>query len=279
MKIGDVAVPLPAELVARYLTVLGLTLRDPGRIALDELVAAHVSRVPFENLSKLRRLKRLGLTGLPPLELFLNDVELYRLGGTCYSNNCWFWALLVSLGYEARLCGADMSEPDVHAVIMVRVDGREVLVDAGYGAPFLSPLPLDVPENQRVDWGHESYVLRPRDAAGRSRLELHRDGVMKHGYLAKPSPRRPADFAHAIVNSFRQDATFMNAIAVYRFDRSATVALRNLTLVEATPWTSRTRRLSGRGELVAVVEERFGIPGSVVAEAVSSLGVLRDAWG
>jgi N-hydroxyarylamine O-acetyltransferase len=272
-------VPLPAELVARYLAVLGLTLREPGRAALDELVAAHVSRVPFENLSKLYRMKRFGLTGLPPLPLFLEDVERHRLGGTCYSNNVWFWALLVSLGFEARLCGADMSEPDVHAVIVVRVDGREVLVDAGYGAPFLSPLPLDLSEEHRVEWGHESYVLRPRDAVGRSRLELRREGVVKHGYLAKPDPRAPGDFARAIADSFRPDATFMNAVAVYRFEHGALLALRNLTLIEGTPTTARTRRLSGRGELVAVVEERFGIPGGVVAEAVSELAALRDVWG
>ncbi len=279
LKIGEVTVPLPAELVARYLAVLGLTLQDPGRAALDELVAAHVSRVPFENLSKLYRRKRFGLTGLPPLQLFLDDVERYRLGGTCYSNNIWFWALLVSLGFEARLCGADMSEPDVHAVIMVRVDGREVLVDAGYGAPFLSPLPLDLSHDYRVESSHESYVLKPRDPAGRSRLELHRDGAVKHGYLAKPDPRAPDDFGRAIADSFRPDATCMNAVAIYRFEHGATLALRNLTLIEGTPGTARTSRLSGRGELLAVLEDRFGIPRAVAAEAVGELAALRDAWG
>ena len=66
--------------------------------------------------------------------------------------------------YEARLCGADMSRPDVHAVIMVCLEGREHLVDAGYGAPFFSPLPLDLGRDQVVAWGHESYVLKPREA-------------------------------------------------------------------------------------------------------------------
>ncbi len=271
--------PLPAELVARYLAALGVPRRDPSRAALDELVAAHVSRVPFENLSKLWRFRRLGLTGVPSLELFLEGIERHHLGGTCYANNCHLWALLASLGYEARLCGADMSRPDVHAVVRVGVEGRDVLVDGGDGAPFLSPLPLDVAEDHRVAWGHEQYVLRPRDPAGNSRLELHRDGAARHGYLAKPAPRATADFAGAVADSFRPDATFMNVVAVYRFTREAALVLRNLTLVEATPEAARSRRLAGREELLAVVEERFGIPAAITAEAVGGLGALQDAWG
>jgi len=279
MSIADERRPPPTELVDRYLAALGVTRREPGHAALDELVAAHVSRVPFENVSKLYRLKRRGLTGLPPLELFLEGIERYRFGGTCYSNNCHLWSLLVSLGYEACLCGADMSRPDVHVVIMVRLEGREYLVDAGYGAPFLSPLPLDLSCDQVVAWGHESYVLQPRDGAGCSRVELHRGGLVKHGYLAKPRPRTPADFRSVIAESFRPDATFMNAVAIYRFDRHGSVAVRNLKIIESTPEASTSRALASRDELVAVAEERFGIPAEIVAEAVGELRDMQDAWG
>ena len=79
----------PAALLDDVLAAaLGVPRREPGPAALDELVAAHVTRVPFENVSKLYRLRRLGLAGLPPLDVFLDGIERYRLGGTCYSNNC-----------------------------------------------------------------------------------------------------------------------------------------------------------------------------------------------
>jgi arylamine N-acetyltransferase len=270
---------LPPELVDRYLAALGVPRREPGRGALDELVAAHLTRVPFENLSKLYRLKRLGLAGLPPLELFLEGIERHRLGGTCYSNNCHLWSLLTSLGYQAHLCGADMSQPDVHVVIMVRLDGRELLVDAGYGAPFLSPLPLDVHEDQAIAWGHESYLLRPRDAAGCSRLELVVDGVVTHGYLARPTPRLPAHFEGVIAASFRPEATFMNAVAIYRFERDRALVIRNLRLIEATRREFTSRALTDRRELAEVAEARFGIPAAIVAEAVEGMGELREIWG
>ena len=42
-----------AGLVGRYLAVLGVTARRPGYDALAELTAAHLARIPFENVSKL----------------------------------------------------------------------------------------------------------------------------------------------------------------------------------------------------------------------------------
>lgn len=270
---------LPADAIDRYLSVLGVRRRPPSREALDELVAAHVTGIPFENVSKLYRLKRLGLAGLPTLDQFLEGIERYRLGGTCYANNCHFWSLLVSLGYDARLCGADMRHRDVHVVIIATLDQREFLVDAGYGAPFLAPLARDVHVDQVVAWGNERYVLRPRDEAGCSRLELYRDGVLKHGYLAKPTPRVPGFFRDVIADSFRPDATFMNAVALYRFDRHGSLAIRNLQLIESTPDASTVHLLRDTGEMAAVAEERFGVPASVVLEAVGGIPRLRDAWG
>jgi arylamine N-acetyltransferase len=269
---------LPADAVDRYLVALGVRRRPPGREALGELVAAHVTGVPFENVSKLYRLKRLGLAGLPSLDLFLDGIERYRLGGTCYANNCHLCSLLLSLGYEARLCGADMRRRDVHVVIIVTLDGRELLVDGGYGAPFLAPLARDVDVDQVVVWGNERYVLEPRDGAGCSRLELFRDGVRKHGYVVNPAPRVPGHFRDVIADSFLPDATFMNAVALYRFDRHGSLAIRNLQLIETTPDAWTVRALRDTGELAAVAEERFGVPASIVLEAVAGIPRLRDAW-
>jgi arylamine N-acetyltransferase len=45
--------PLPRAAVERYLAALGVPRREPSPPALAELVFAHVTRVPFENVSKL----------------------------------------------------------------------------------------------------------------------------------------------------------------------------------------------------------------------------------
>lgn len=270
--------PLDEVLLSRYLAALGISRRRPGLEALREVVAAQITHIPFENISKLWRWKRLRLTGLPTIEMFLEGIEQFRFGGTCYSNNYYFHLLLHSLGYKVKLCGADMANPDVHMVNFVTVEGREYLVDVGYAAPFLAPLPRDLADDYAIALGRDRYVLRPQDAKGNSRLELYRDGVLKHGYLAKPTPKKLEEFSRVVSDSFRPRATFLNSVLLARFYPDRSVVIHNLTLIESQGTRSSISSLSGRDELIARVEECFGIPRDIVAEAIQGLGEFEDAW-
>ncbi len=111
----------------RYLAHLGVVRRAPSLAALTELVAAHVTRVPFENVSKLVRAVRGESATVPGLERYLSDMERSGLGGTCYVVNPRLGELLRQLGYDAELRSCDMERPDVHVVNVVRLEGREYL--------------------------------------------------------------------------------------------------------------------------------------------------------
>jgi N-hydroxyarylamine O-acetyltransferase len=152
------------DLAERTLRILGVPRRAPSLDALRELVAAWVTRVPFENVSKIHRWKRLGLTTVPEARVFLDGIERFGFGGTCYANNYHLYALLASLDFDVTLCGADMRDPDVHMVVLAEVEGREFLLDAGYAAPFLEPLPRDLPVDNVVVLGRDRYVLQPKNA-------------------------------------------------------------------------------------------------------------------
>ena len=262
----------------RYLRALGVPRRGPTLAALEELVSAHLARIPFENVSKLYYRKRYGLNEVPNIERFLDGIERYRFGGTCYTNNLHFFRLLATLRYDVKLCAADMKVTDVHAVIMLLLDGREYLIDAGYAAPFWRPLPRDLKTDFAVAVGRDRYVLRPQDANGWSRLELYREGELKHGYVAKPAPRQIEDFRGVIADSFRPDATFLNSLLVTRAWEDRSVMIHNLALIESRGADYSIRTLAGPGELVARVKELFGIPPGIVAEAVGELRELRDPW-
>ena len=266
------------DLLRQYLGLLGVSRRAPSLDALRELVAAHLTRIPFENITKLHYRRHLGLNGLIPLSLYLDGIERYHFGGTCYPNNFHFYSLLASLGYEVKLCGADMSNPDVHMVIMVQVDGEEYLVDVGYAAPFLAPLPRGLQADFVVRLGRDRYVLKPQDANGCSRLELYRDGILKHGYVAKPPPRKIEDFHAVITDSLRPDATFLNAVLLARFYPGRSLVIHNLTRIESwgSEWAMHT--IGSSSELVAEVEKHFAIPAEIVSDALASLGGLKDAW-
>jgi len=122
----------------RYLALLGLDPEPPSLPALTQLVTAHLARFPFENVSKLVRLARGLPPGLPSLDEFLQGAARDGTGGTCYLQASSLNALLRALGYDATLAGADMNEPDVHLVNVVRLTGRPYLVDVGYAAPFFA---------------------------------------------------------------------------------------------------------------------------------------------
>ena len=270
--------PLPANILGQYLHILGVPEHTPSHGALAELVIAHLTRVPFENISKRYYRRHLSLTSLPTIQQYLGGIAQNHFGGTCYSNNYYFYRLLVSLGYEVKLCAADMSAPAVHALSIVAVEGHEYLVDTGYAAPFLSPLPRDWNTDYVVELGRDRYVLRPQDDNGCSRLDLYRDGVLKHGYLARPEPRRIEDFSEVIKNSFRPDATFLNSLLLARFYPGRSVVIHNFAVIESQGKVSTIHQLHGKDELISAIEERFEMPRSIVSEALSGQEKFRDVW-
>ena len=264
--------------VQRYLSLIGVHEREPNMNALREIVSAHMMMVPFENISKLYRWKTSGFHELTDIKQFLDGIEQYHFGGTCYSNNYHLNQLLGSLGYDVVLCGADMRNPDVHIVNIVKVGGREYIVDVGYAAPFLEPLPRDLPADYVVSLGDDRYVLSPQDAAGHSRLTLYREGVAHHGYLVNPKPREIVEFAGVIADSFRPDATFMNAVLLVRFRNDGATILHNMTHIESKGKSIKKISLKTTTELIAAIENFFGIPSSVSQVALDGLSMRQDAW-
>lgn len=262
----------------RFLRILGLGQEPPSIEALAELTRAYLIRIPFENISKLYYRNTLKSTDLPGLERFLDGVEQYHFGGTCYTNNYYLHLLLCHLGYEAKLCGADMSRPDVHLVNIVRVEGREFLVDGGYAAPFLKPMPLDLDREYAFELGDDRFVLSPRDSRGRSQLQLVRNGQSRHGYSVNPRPRRIEEFAEVIAHSYTDAATFMNALLLVRFFDNRALVIHNLEIRESEGSSVTVKPIKDREALPATIEEYFGIPRRISADALSTLGEFRNAW-
>jgi arylamine N-acetyltransferase len=269
---------LSSTLIDRYLTLLGVLKREPSFDALCEIVRAHALQVPFENISKIFYMKHQNLHCLPSLELYLEGIQKFHFGGTCYANNYYLYQLLANLGYQITLCGADMLDPDVHMVSMVTVENREYLIDVGYAAPFLNPLPRDLTEDYCITLGRDRYVLKPKDIRGNSYMELHRDGSLKHGYMAKIKPRQIQEFEPIILDSFREDSTFMNALLLARFFPKRSILIHNMTLIYSQGTTSNIRIMANQRELVHLIHKKFGIPRELVQEVLDEMELRDDAW-
>lgn len=267
-----------SKLFDRYLDVLRIPRREPSLGALSEVVSAHLIRVPFENISKvLRKLAGQGAV-FPTLEEYLAGIEQYGFGGTCYTNNYYLFQLLSHLGYQIKLCGADMEgfPPNVHMVSMVELDGREYMVDVGYGAPFWEPIPRDSADDVSVRFGQNEYILKPQDSAGRSHLESYRDGELIHGYIAKPAPLELQSFSEVIQRSFTDEARFMNNLSLSLFGENESYSIRNFSVVEAKGDSVTVELLQTVEELQNIVLERFRFPAEKVKLALSHLSVLHE---
>lgn len=270
---------LNERLRARYLEILGIAEADTNLASLKRIVSAHLVRAPFENISKLYRFRLDGQTSIPDLGDYLDGIERMNFGGTCYSNNTHLFTLLRSLGFSIKLCGADMSRPDVHAVSMVEIEDREYLVDVGYGAPFFESMPRDLESDLIIDFGLCRYVLHPQDAEGRSRLEMLRDGRLVHAYLAKPTARSTGDFSRVIGESYRPDATFMNTVVAERFYPGRSVRIQNLTLTEAeVDGPSSSTDLHDLDELIEAIEHHIEIPVDITRQAISGIRLDADIY-
>ncbi len=260
----------------RYLSILGIEAAPPSVDHLRRLVHAQLTRVPFENISKIFLKKTQGASYIPSLKQHLDGIERFNLGGTCYANNPYFSQLLRHLGYDVAMCGADMSEPDVHVVSIVRLGGREYLVDVGYGAPFFEPMARGLDREHEIVFGRNRYVLHPQDERGRSRMDHFHDGQLIHGYIAKPMPLQIEIFNDVIRDSYSDEATFMNVVVVERFSPDRSLRFHNFTLTESTPEGATTTRLADREELAAAVEHHIGIPADIVREAVEGTALEAD---
>jgi len=261
----------------RYLNILGVADAKPDLDSLRRLVRAQLTRAPFENVSKLYLARSRGLEGVPPLELYLDGIEQCRFGGTCYSSNYHLASLLCYVGFDAAYCGADMeSGQDVHAVVIVRLEGGEYLVDVGYGAPFYEPMPRDREEPLTVRLGRDHYVLRPRDEDGRSRMEHHREGRRIHSYLAKPAARELSFFDEVIGDSYRPSAEFMTRLRISRFHDDGNVEILRDRLVRARGVSYTVARIPDREALVDTVVEQFEMPRGIVRAVVDQIDWRPD---
>jgi arylamine N-acetyltransferase len=262
----------------RYLDILGLQRKNPNTSNLEQIILAHLKKIPFENISKLFLLKKSSFKGIPDLKQYLDGIIEYRFGGTCYANNFHLHQLLKYLGYDVKLCGADMNRPDVHIVNIVNLDGKEFIVDVGYAAPFMEPLPLGLLSDFKIFLGTDEYVLNPMDEKGRIRLNFYRDGELKHGYYINPTPRRIEEFSSVILDSFRQEATFMNSILLVRFDSNFSQVLHNNTFIESRGKNVKKISYKTKEEIVSVINKIFLIPKEITNVALEGLSMTQDAW-
>jgi len=112
--------------------------RELTGATLDALIRAHITSVPFENLTVCEFQQ---VPSLDPEELYVKFVE-NRRGGYCFEQNTIFHHLLMAMGFDAYPVSVRIVRnegplgPFVHKGVIVKTgDGKRWYCDVGFGGP------------------------------------------------------------------------------------------------------------------------------------------------
>ncbi|BAW05815.1 arylamine N-acetyltransferase family protein [Nocardia seriolae] len=264
-----------------YLTRIGFTgERTPTLATLRELVRAHTTVIPFENLEII-----LG-RGIPLDPDSLRDKMIRRRrGGYCYENVGLFAAALERIGFEFTAMsgrvtrGAVNLRPATHALLRVKAadDPRFWLCDVGFGWGPLEPVEL-TPNRGEFSTGAWRFRLeRTLDAVGGELWTLYqfgRDGFVDR-YTFATTPQYRIDFAvgnHYVSTSER--SPFVMRPFVQRFHAEVHHQLDGTTWTTSHPDGSEEVRELEVAELPKVLAEVF----DVELDAADAAQLERAQW-
>ncbi|MFI9612457.1 arylamine N-acetyltransferase [Streptomyces sp. NPDC052023] len=225
---------------------------------LRSLHRAHMSAIRFTNLDLF--LGRGVPLDLPSLQ---RKLVARRRGGYCFEQNLLFAAALERLGFTvtrllARIRrGSATVRPRSHAVLLVDIDGRRLLADAGFGDEgLIEPIALHDGAQAtvgawtwRVDVDDEEWVLRSQRPDGwfdvfSLRLERH----------------FPVDFETSnFYTAHHPRSAFVGKLLAQRGDDHVRHALKNLDLTTQHPDGRHEHRRLALGELGPVLHDVFGL--------------------
>ena len=232
--------------VAQYLDRIGCSSDD-----LRALHRAHLSTVPFENLS-IHRGEKIQLR----TEWLFDKIVRRRRGGFCYELNGLFADLLEALGHRvnrlaARVYGpkGGLGPPFDHLCLQV---DDEWLCDVGFGDCFVTPLQLDLRGEQND--GRTSFRIEQGDLWMRDR-----DGTWKREYRFEMKPYQLSDFDECCVHhQTSPDSPFTQKRVVTLLTEKGRVTLRDERMIERIGEVVQETAID-REQWSSLLVERFGI--------------------
>lgn len=225
---------------------------------LAALQAAHMARVPFENVDV-----RLGR----PIRLDLDSLQAKlvrgRRGGFCFEQNTLFAAVLRAVGFRVHTLEARVRPPEAtaplprtHMTLRVDFEGRSWISDVGFGADGpLHPVPLDGAPSEQP--GGTYRVAREEADV----LVLRRGGRggWRDLYAFTLRPALPIDYEVACYfTATHPGSPFVKTLTVQRSEYEVRHILRGRTYTERRGGEETTREIPWE-EIPALVHGPLGL--------------------
>jgi N-hydroxyarylamine O-acetyltransferase len=229
------------DLASRYLGSLGLEPRDLSLESLAAIVLRHVAELAFSSVGP-----RLGdELPLDPESLF-DRIVARRRGGYCFEHNGLLFAVLEALGYDVHVQMArvihnqDVHPGLTHRITRVVIDGREYVVDVGFG-PMGPPRPVPMESESEAPIPGAFRVHEPRPGELHMQCVVDGDWYSLYRFDRSRYGQSDAELGH-FYSHRHPDATFVNNLVASRILDDEVRSLRNRTywLVRDTDPTTET---------------------------------------
>lgn len=256
--------PLTPQQVQAYLSHINSHApQQADRANLDRLIAAHLQRVPFENLDVLLQRPIL----LDADAVFAKVVERGR-GGYCFEINSLFARLLLSFGYRVSLLGARVrwglaSDAPVsmlsHLLLRVELSAGSFIVDIGFGGP--TP-PCALPLHGRDGLSECPYQLQPPTVEQPLyQLQALQNGQWQSMYQFDLQPQVWIDhIARSWYTSTHPQSIFLSTLMCARSQGSERLSLGNQNFSRRySDGRVEQQQIGSAAQLVELLTHEFGL--------------------
>lgn len=237
--------------------------QQADRANLDRLIAAHLQRVPFENLDVLLQRPIL----LDADAVFAKVVERGR-GGYCFEINSLFARLLLSFGYSVSLLGARVrwglaAEAPIsmlsHLLLRVELSTGSFIVDIGFGGP--TP-PCALPLQGRDGLSDCPYRLQPATLEQPLyQLQALQNGQWHSMYQFDLQPQMWVDhIARSWYTSTHPQSIFLHTLMCARSQGDERLSLSNQTFSRRYPdGRVEQQTIGSAAHLLDLLSDQFGL--------------------
>ena len=105
-----------------------------------------------------------------------------------------------------------------------------------------------------------------------------RNGTLKYYYTVNPEPRSITDFHPAIMDSFRNDAVFMNSVYLAKTNKEMSKTIHNFTLTKSENKITEITKLENWTSVTEKIVSIFSISENIVKTAIEGIDTPVSLW-
>ncbi len=272
---------ITTEQTQKILELLALESRAPSVAYLNEIIFAYTRTLPWE--SATRNVCRMATADVAQCPRWPDEFWSLALAqgtaGTCFETNLALFEFLQVLGFEGYLTINNMqAKIGCHTAIVVLLDDRKWLFDAGYPLELVLPIDPERPTETRGKF--LDYQVTPN---GDGSFEITRSRHPKpYIFTLFDTPISIDAYKRATKDDYRPEGNFNNSVVInkivdermVRFSTSPEGVLFESFTADPNGGVATRELLDADGPLASQLAAMFGMPEPILAEA---LNIVRSA--